>query len=293
MPRRLKKMSLIQHKRICYINSHNKLSGTDSAFTASVNITNDDDFDHVCVLRCKIPKSYYCIREGQNTFIVIENGTPRTITITPGNYSRSTFKTALQTALNNGAPSGYSYTIIIPSKTQVETGRYTYTVSGNGGIQPVFEMNSGMYEAMGFERSSSNEFASDTLVSTTVTNIQPEDTLLLHSDICENNGDDILQDIYANTSVAPFSNILYECLDIEANSKRLRTSGNNVYHFALTDEDGQAVELHSQNIVVTLLFYKANDLSRIAKAFMKMMTYEMYGQQIAEQLANEGETTDK
>ena len=67
-------MALITSKRIFYINTRSRLSGTDSNFTYSLPMPPNAEYDKACVLQCSIPKSYYLIEAGYNTFQLRENG---------------------------------------------------------------------------------------------------------------------------------------------------------------------------------------------------------------------------
>jgi hypothetical protein len=268
-------MSYIQSKKIRYVNSHDRLSGTNGNFTINVEMNPNDQFDQVCVLQAKVPKSYYAIRSTNsgNTFTLEENAIETTISIAEGNYTRKTFKTTLEAALNTASPNNWTYAVSIPAITAVETGKYTFSVTGNAGIQPSFIVNTAIYEAMGFNIDSTNTFTSDSLTSTNVSNISPEDTLFIHSDICSNdNNDDILIEIYGSVGEAPFSNIHWVCPDVQAYSKPLRTNSSNVYSFAITDEDNNLISLNGQNTVITILLWKKEPIFNMIRAYIQMRT---------------------
>ena len=70
-----------------------------------------------------------------------------------------------------------------------------------------------------------------------------------------NGSDNVLQEMLGcqNTD---YSTITFVCPDVEAYSKKITSSTNNVYFFQLTDEDGVEINLNGQNIVFTLMFKK-------------------------------------
>ena len=124
-------MSIIQNKKLFYVDSHQKLneSDTDSNFSYYFD-TNGETYDYVAVMQATIPKSYYLVQEGRNTFILNENGNYVTITVPIGNYSRSSFRATIQSLLTAQSPLGFIYTVSIPNvATQADTGKYTFTVS--------------------------------------------------------------------------------------------------------------------------------------------------------------------
>ena len=144
-------MSIITNKKLFYIDSHNRLSGTHSNFTIQVDYK-DESFDHCVVLQATIPKSYYLIQPGKNTFVLDENGSQVTITIPIGNYSRSSFAYQLQYQLNQNSPNGWSY-VMTKSNNQTtgDNGLYTWTVTNNSGNQPSFIIGEYLYEQLGFD----------------------------------------------------------------------------------------------------------------------------------------------
>ena len=101
-------MSLIISKRIFYVDSHNRLSGTHSNFNYYLDYKNED-YDHCVVLQATIPKAYYLVQPSKNTFVLDENGNQVVISLPIGNYSRTSFGFQLQYQLNTNSPNGYTY----------------------------------------------------------------------------------------------------------------------------------------------------------------------------------------
>ena len=261
---------MLLQKRIFYVNSRNRLTGTDSDFSYKLDMI-DLKSDRVVLLACNIPKSYYLIQDGENTFTLQEGVSTATITITPANYSRTQLKNVLQTALNTSSPTSYTYAISVPLTTIGETGLYTFSVSGNGGVQPSFIFtDNNIFEVLGFDINSTNNFSADALVSTNVIKLQKEDTIFIHSDICTNGDDNILQEIYA-TSSSTFGNIVYHTPDSNAYSKILTSNNNNIFHFWLSNEDNEAINLNGQNWSFTLMVFKEDDrVFKFIKAYAKI-----------------------
>jgi len=143
-------MSLItDDRKIFYVDSHQRVSGTDSDFLYVLNM-NNQIYDSVCMLQCNIPKSYYLVQAGQNTFTLVENTSSVVVSIPIGNYGRSSFKTQAQTSLNEASPHGYVYTVSISnSSSGADTGLYYFSVSGNGSVQPQFIFTTYLYEQFG------------------------------------------------------------------------------------------------------------------------------------------------
>jgi len=261
-------MSLITNKRLFYVDSHNRSSGTHSSFSYVIEYPTEE-YDHAVVLQVSIPKSYYLIQSGKNTFTLDEIGSQATISIPIGNYSRSSFAFQLQYLLNTYSPHGWVYQISIPNNQQTgDTGLYTWSVSGNSGNQPSFIITNYVYEQLGLEPNTTYTFVGNTLTSVNVVKFQLEDSLFLHSDMANNGIDDVLQEMLGvqNTD---YSNIIFTCPSVEAYAKPITSKNNNVYNFSLTDEDGVEIDLNGQNIVFTLMLFKKENVNKVVKQFLK------------------------
>lgn len=262
-----------------YINSEDRLSGTVENFkyqTVDKNI----QYDMVSVSYASIPKSYYQIRDGYNYFILQEgdNGIndQTSVTVPPGNYTRNSFASMLGVLLTNASPKGYLYIIQYPGMNSVETGKFTYTVTGTPQINPsfIFPKGSLLFEQMGFHKDSTNVFQEGKLVSTVISNFASEICLFLRSDMCYNSdtGDNILQEIYTN-GVPYMSYIIFENKIPKAYAKRISKQGN-IFSFYLTDQYGNVLDLNGVNLHFTLLLWKRDPYKQIVESFIRYKVNE-------------------
>ncbi len=259
-------MSIITKKTIYYIDSHQRTSGTHYNFTFPIPFPPNNDYTHVCLLSAVIPKSYYLVQQGYNTFTLRENGIDTTVTVPIGNYSATSFRTVVQGLLNTSSSQGWTYSITYPTiSSSANTGKYTFTCTGGN---PSFIFTNGLYEQFGFDPNSTNTFVAGQLVSKDVIKMQVEDTLYLHSDIGTNGKDDILNEIFIGSS-PDYSSIKYQCIDVDAYSKELQTNNSNTYKFWLTNEDDILMDLNGLNIVLTLLVYKKENINDMIKSYIK------------------------
>lgn len=260
-------MSIIENSQIYYINSGDRENGTSTQFTHAFVIPESAQFDRCVILQASIPLSFYLIQQGFNTFTLREGIQNVIITIPPGNYSATSMIVVLTSLLNAASPNLYVYSISLPNKNiTASTGRYTFLVTGNGIVQPSFIFTTYMTEVFGFNLNSTNTFIANTLV-TNALNFIPESGLFLHSDMVL--GDtDILQEIYSNNTVN-FSMITWVCPDITAYSKVLSTNKGNIFKFTLTNELDQILNLNNQNMLLTVMLYKKNNIDTIFKKFME------------------------
>jgi hypothetical protein len=251
---------VIKYKKIQFINSVDRISGTDSNFSYKIELPKDKIYDRVVILNASMPKSYYLIPK--NSFLTLrELTTDVNITVPPGNYNRKSFATVITNLLNSNSPNGWIYTIAYPDAfTNADLGKYIYSVSGNGVNQPSLIFNTQLYKQFGFNKGSTNVFVSNQLTSVNVLKFQSEDVILIHSDLVDNGGDDILHEIYSNGS-PNLSNIVHECFAPENNSRILSTSNSGVYRFTITDEDNNIIDFNGLNITFTVLFYKKDTIN--------------------------------
>ena len=99
-----------------YVNSRERIAGTDENFTYAINFPQDHDFDTVVCLNALIPKSYYLIQDGtfENIFQLQEN-TVVTVTVPIGSYLLSAFRTTIGALLTAASPNGLTYTLTYPA----------------------------------------------------------------------------------------------------------------------------------------------------------------------------------
>lgn len=250
---------MYRHKRLFYLNSANRASGIDACnMTLQIDIPTHEVFTHAVIVEANIPKSYYLIQAGYNFFTLEEMGENLLITIPPGNYSATSFRTVvstLMTAASATAGHNWTYTISYPTGATVpNTGKFTYSVTGNGANQPSIVTTTNVFEQLGFAANSTNTFVASTLTSTNVVKFVAEDSLYLHSDLISGGGDDVLQEIYTS-GIPDFAIISYKSPDLSALSKPLQPQKGNVYRFSLTDENNRTMNLNGLNWTATLLVY--------------------------------------
>jgi hypothetical protein len=262
------------NKKVFYINSRNRTAGTDANFTYSIDMKGfSRPPTHCVVLQANIPKSFYIVQGGQNTFTLTEEGgaNSATVTIPVGNYSRLSFRTTLQTLLNTTSPNGYTYAVTTPTTSSAaDTGKFTFTCTGHtleSGF--VFTSDSNVFELMGFDIGSTNAFVGGSLVSSNVIKLSKEDTMLIHSDLVSGMSSDILQEIYTVES-NDFSNIVFQNFAPELYEKQITNSStSNTFQFFITNEDGQYIDLNGLNWSLTLCCYTKDNTNSIFRDYMR------------------------
>jgi len=266
-------MKYYTKKQIFYINSSRRINGTNSSFSYHIKVDMNEDFDRVVVLAASIPKSYFLIDSSHNRFTLQEGTDQISIIFPPGNYTRNSIASTCQTLLNEASPNGFTYSVTFKNiNSSVDDGKFTFSVSGNGSVQPDFFFSNQMYEQLGFNSSSINSFSENTLVSTNVINLVKETTVFIHSDICQNTeGDNVLQEIYT-VGDSSFTMVNFENKNPMEYSKKLVPGKANVYHFWLTNENGEVLDTNGVNINLTIMIYQSNDNDHLIKGAIKYFT---------------------
>jgi hypothetical protein len=240
-------------KDIVYVSSANRDSGDSDDFTINLTtqIRTPNDYDTVSLLNFSCPKSYYLINSLNNTFTVNENGNITTITITPGNYTLigplDVFSTVLTNALSSCL---WDYAIT----TNTSTGKYEFDVTGNGGIQPIFNFSGNSpYQILGFEKTSYT-FTANSLTSVNIVNFQLVNNIKLCCNFVDKG---ILSIIVPNTS--DFSNISYAEYNANFASHRLTTNSlGNAKFWIVEGNTGNPIDLNGLNFSFTFVIYKKN-----------------------------------
>ena len=99
-------------------------------FTYTINLPSQHRFNRICLTRIILPKSWYTVHIGQNTFVLNEGKQSVTIVIPPANYNRRSFALVCQQALSAASPNGFTYEITFPNYlVEGDDGKYTIKCS--------------------------------------------------------------------------------------------------------------------------------------------------------------------
>ncbi len=266
---------MLANSRVIHINSRDRVSGTNENFVFSFNLGINEVYTHCCVLQASIPVSYYMIQDGYNTFTLQEGIDTVVLTVEPGNYNTNSFKTLMTSLLNTNSPNLFTYAININNSfNNCNNGKFTFTVTGNAGVQPDFIFTDNLFEQFGFPENTTASFLADSLVSTNVVNFIPEQTLYIFSDLVQtknNNSTGVLQEVYA-VNAEPYTCIVYQCPEIIGCSKYINNAKTNSFSIILKNEDGQTIDLNGRNMLLTVLLFKPDDVYERAKHFMQYIT---------------------
>lgn len=248
------------------------VSSNQPSFTYELQIDPTVGFDHIAVSSASIPKTYYVlpndcklqITEGKNAF---------NVSFLKGNYSLTSFKSIfVQNILASGV--GFTYSISYPSGTQLDTGKFTFTVSNNGGVQPSFNVaDTYLAKVMGFQPNISYSFVGNVLTSQNCVNFQSYDQILIKSD-CVKNRESLLQEIY--TAGNPYNtSVVWQNSDLLINAKILNPVSSNIYKFSLLDSNDGLINLNGSEWSFVLCAFKISNVDMAIKSYLHLKTLQM------------------
>ena len=123
--------STITAPLVINFNSKDRIQGSNSSFLSEPVDLGNNQFDSVCLVQASLPKSFYNMPSGFNTFTLRENATSVTVTIPVGSYTRINLQSVLASVLTTASPNGRTYTVSYPASTVADTFHYTFTVNSS------------------------------------------------------------------------------------------------------------------------------------------------------------------
>jgi len=259
---------------VVYFNSRERIDGTESNFISPQIDLGVNTFDAVCLVQATIPRSFYNVPSLYNTFVVIENSNPRTITLPPGSYNKNNLRTALIQYLNTFQPAGWVYDVYYPPYTLPDTFKYTFSVSGHGGAPVSFVFTDSMFRQLGFEPNTTNDFIVDEVSSTNAINLSYATRCFIKSNVIVNADNEVLEDILNYGSFPMGSMCYYQQINFDLNTRDFNKNILNSWNFVLVDGFGQEIDLNGIPWSFTLVFYHRNDTHELQREDLKIKNEE-------------------
>ena len=257
------------HPQVVSFNSKDRQSGSNSNFVSAPVDIGINKFNAVCLLCASIPKSYYNLPSGYNTFTLTEKAVSTTITIPVGSYNKINLASVLSTLLTAGSTTlgnNWTYVVSNPSPTVADTFKFTFTVSGNGAFQPTITMSStSPFRQLGLEQSTAYPFVANILVSVNAINLAYVLRMFIKSNICNDSTDGVLDEILSVGSFAPQSVLFYQQFNIDVNTRVFNSNNPNSWNFNIVDSYGQEIDFNGIPWAFTLVFYQRNDTHELHK----------------------------
>ena len=244
-------MSIFANRFNFLVDSQFRNSGTSSHFNFTIPLPTYNDYDSILISNAIIPKSYYLIRAGYNTFTLVEEGVNILVTINIGNYNLLDFMNEVKGDINSASSySGNPYTI-----TYIKPlGKFVFHCVVPVIAQPRFVFTNNVYETMGFSKNTTNQFVGGILSSTNVINLNPQEMIYICSDLVNNSIGQVLE-VIPMCTVPDFSFQYYQTTSTHT-TKELTNNRNTTFNFTITDSSFRQLDLNGKEVVFTICCHK-------------------------------------
>lgn len=268
---------------IINFNSKDRTSGTNSNFNSLPVDLGNNAFDTVCIVQASLPKSFYNMPTGFNTFILTEQhgGTSHsnTVTIPLGSYNRINLQSVLATVLTSASHFGYTYSVSYPPSTQADTFHYTFSVDAPSSRTIYFTFNnSSPFRQLGFDVGT----YTFSYVSANLHQLESFNSLnlsyilraFIKTNLVADATDSILEEILNFGSYPASSVVHYQQYNFDMNSRKLSPSSKNSWNFVLQDAFGQEIDLNGIPWAFSVVFYQRNKTHEIHKSELMISNEE-------------------
>jgi hypothetical protein len=255
-------------------NSKDRVSGRNSNFQSAPVDLGNNTFDSVALVQCSIPKSFYNMPSGYNTFRLTEfdgvSSSSVTITIPPGNYTRINLQSVLSTVLTNASPDGLTYNVTYPPSTSADTFHYTINVNASDiyTISLTFFENS-PFRQLGFDVGtytfSEVSLVLQQLESVNAINLAYILRAFIKSNIVSNATDGILEELLQFGSFPSSSVMSFQQVSFDLNSRVFNPDNKNSWTFALVDSFSNEIDLNNVPWAFSLVLWQRNATHEIHK----------------------------
>ena len=241
--------------QIVTYSSDNLIDGSNSIFSSPP--VNWGAYDSVVLIDANIPRSYYNMPSGYNTFQLTEASTTTTVTLPVGTYTKNNLLINLTTALTNASPNGWTYTVSYSPITSPDTYFLYFSVSGNTS-QPSITMLSqylSPFRQLGLEDGTTYTFVGNKLSSVNCINLILATTVYLTSNLVQaNNG--ILQQFLGIGTAPPLSMYFFQQINYDINAKYLNAGVRNSAIFYLKDNLFLPIQTGGIPFAFTVCYFK-------------------------------------
>ena len=268
---------------IVNFNSKDRVSGTNSNFISQPVDLGNNAFDTVCLIQASIPKSFYNVPSGYNTFVLREfdgvTTANATITIPPGSYTRINFQSTLATLLTNASPDGLTYTVSYPASTEADTFHYTFNVNVGSAYDVSFIFSArSPYRQMGFDVGTylftDISLTNSELESVNAINLSYILRAYIKTNLVSDATDSILEELLNFGSFPANSVMSYQQVNFDMNSRAYNPSNKNSWNFVLQDAFGQEIDLNGISWAFSVVFYQRNKIHELHRNELEMANEE-------------------
>lgn len=256
------------------IDSNNRLDGDIEEFTFKISMDTATNYNKVSLIHCGIPKYYYNIDSLNNQFILDENGTTTTCTLTPGEYTMENFALNVKDVLDAAsatidATHPWEYNITFNTLTYKWTWEITDDPNRTFSSASINIIDDQCYSLFGFDEESDNAFTAKSLTSTYPACFERTNYITIRSNIAHNNGNDdpdsqILARVpIKNTDYGEL--VTYDVQQVFDASRDLVSNKTNIFTFSIWDDHNRLMNLQGQDWFFTFMIWEHNEADKLHK----------------------------
>lgn len=263
---------------IINFNSKDRVSGSNSNFQSLPVDLGNNAFDTVCLVQASIPKSFYNIPSGYNTFTLQENAASVTVTIPAGTYTRINLQSNLATLLTSLSPNALTYTISYPTSTSRDTYHYTFSVNSSVIVCKFILTEFSPFRQLGFEPSTTYTFTpaigSSSLESVNAINLSYILRAFIKSNLVSDATDSILEELLNFGSFPSNSVMSYQQFNFDMNSRAYNPTNKNSWNFTIQDSYARQIDLNGIPWAFSVVFYQRNKTHELQKTELQIANEE-------------------
>lgn len=248
-----------------YISSANRASGEPGSFSVEFSgFPANAAFDSVVLAAAAVPKSFYLYTGVNNSFVLLEGGAGKTVTLPVGNYTANALAAVVEEKLNEAGINAYNVNF------SRRRGRFTFVVDVASGVALQFTAGAG--RPLGFP-AGTHEFPANELESPHVANTQPVDSAVISTNIVADH-----QGLLAAVSSRgnEFTKLVLQPADLLFQSKRLVSSFDRSGTFTVLDAvTMRPLDLNGVDWAMHLIFFRKDYSADLAVTDHMIETHQM------------------
>ena len=235
-----------------YIDSNDRISGSNEQFQVQLRSEHPTNSQlSIQVKQVVVPNTWYLINSSNNTFVV-DDGTDKTVTLTPGNYASLT---ALATELKTQMDSATILAWTVSADSQ--TNKLTFSTSQDFDITV---SNASLADVLGFVSGTNYVSSSNSLTSANCCNIlgtqyiDVVSSISTHSNVSSGNHNNQMLARIPVKLVNPFDLVVHENVTGEAVNHGHKSMDN--LRLTIRDQYGEILDLNGKPWSISFLVHE-------------------------------------
>lgn len=245
---------------------------TSNSFDYKINF--NDQYQYVVLTTATIPKSYYGLPTDSVLTVALESKSGNAsydLSFAKGNYNPISFGNRFTAAM---AESKYEVLVSYPDQlNDVDTNKFTITFNSDTTKITISANSIYLAHMIGIRTTDANIQNNYIWTSPAILDYQSYNKIVIKSDIVKNAQEHLQEIVSANS---PYNQSLaYVCPDLNAHFREIHVTNSNIYKFNILDDEGNNIDFNSQEISLTLCFFKTDQISKKIEDVIKLFIADL------------------